>query len=270
MQHPGPVMITMPNSAVTIGDYAFADCTNLVGIYFQGDAPLVGSSTFLKDKALMVYYLPGTAGWGTTFGGRPAAPWPFPGFRYTATNGTITIKAYTGTASVVTIPLSFAGLPVTRIGTDAFLGCGNVTTLTISGNITNIGTTAFTSCTNLAHIYFKGNAPVFDGSAVFSGVDATIYYLPATTGWDSFPYLPTVLWSPRAKSDANFGVRNGRFGFDFTNGGETICVLIEACTNLAGNVWSPVATQTLTGGSSTFSDPVWTNYPTRFYRFQMP
>ena len=29
-------------------------------------------------------------------------------------------------------------------------------------------------------------------------------------------------------------------------------------------------TNTITTGSSYFSDPQWTNYPTRFYRFQMP
>ena len=36
------------------------------------------------------------------------------------------------------------------------------------------------------------------------------------------------------------------------------------------DAWSPVATNTLTGGSSCFSDPQCTNYPARFYRHSMP
>jgi len=37
---------------------------------------------------------------------------------------------------------------------------------------------------------------------------------------------------------------------------------------LAHPVWLPIATNTLANGSSDFSDPQWTNYPSRFYRFQ--
>jgi hypothetical protein len=34
--------------------------------------------------------------------------------------------------------------------------------------------------------------------------------------------------------------------------------------------WFDAGTNTLTGGSSYFSDPDWTNDPTRFYRFRAP
>jgi hypothetical protein len=47
-------------------------------------------------------------------------------------------------------------------------------------------------------------------------------------------------------------------------------VVVEASTNLANPVWSPVGTNTLTGGASYFSDPRWTNYPARFYRLRSP
>jgi hypothetical protein len=47
-------------------------------------------------------------------------------------------------------------------------------------------------------------------------------------------------------------------------------VVVEACTDLANAVWSPVGTNTLTGGSSYFSDPQWTNYPARLYRLRWP
>ena len=47
-------------------------------------------------------------------------------------------------------------------------------------------------------IYFAGNAPSLDGPDVFrDDNDATVYYLPSTTGWGStFGGLPTALWQP--------------------------------------------------------------------------
>jgi hypothetical protein len=107
---------------------------------------------------------------------------------------------------------------------------------------------------------------------VFSGDNnATVYYLLGTTGWYSpFGGVLAVLWNPQAPtSDASFGVRTNRFGFNIT-GNNNLVVVVEACTNLTNPVWSPVATNTLTLGSSYFSDPQWTNYPNRFYRFRSP
>jgi len=70
-------------------------------------------------------------------------------------------------------------------------------------------------------------------------------------------------------SDANFGVLTNFFGFNINWASGTV-VVVEACTNLAQPVWSPVGTNTLTGNWSYFSDPKWTNYPGRFYRLRTP
>jgi hypothetical protein len=67
--------VTIPNSVTNIGDEAFCGCTSLAGVYFQGNVPSIGSLVFLGDNNTTVYYLPGTTGWGSTFGGRPTAPW---------------------------------------------------------------------------------------------------------------------------------------------------------------------------------------------------
>ena len=45
---------------------------------------------------------------------------------------------------------------------------------------------------------------------------------------------------------------------------------VEAGTNLANHTWPPVGTNTLSGGSSYFSDSQWTNYSRRFYRLRWP
>ena len=60
----------------SIGSNAFAGCTSLTQIYFKGNAPSLGADVFLDDSSATVYYLPGTTGWYTPFGGRPAVPTP--------------------------------------------------------------------------------------------------------------------------------------------------------------------------------------------------
>jgi predicted Na+-dependent transporter len=69
--------------------------------------------------------------------------------------------------------------------------------------------------------------------------------------------------------DGDFGVRNNHFGFNIT-GTTNFTVVVAACTNLASPVWVPLATNALVNGSFYFSDPQWTNYPSRFYSLQMP
>jgi hypothetical protein len=67
--------VTIGNSVSSIGGDAFALCSSLTGVYFQGNAPSLGSSVFYRDDNATVYYLPGTRGWSSPFGGLPAALW---------------------------------------------------------------------------------------------------------------------------------------------------------------------------------------------------
>jgi hypothetical protein len=64
--------MTIPASVTSIGQLAFYDCTSMAGMYFQGNAPATGVGPFDLDTNLTVYYLPGTTGWSSTFGGVPA------------------------------------------------------------------------------------------------------------------------------------------------------------------------------------------------------
>ena len=72
--------ITLPSSLVAIGSGAFTDCRNLTTINFQGNAPNSGGDVelFVNDWGATVYYLPGTTGWGSTFGGIRTALWSLP------------------------------------------------------------------------------------------------------------------------------------------------------------------------------------------------
>lgn len=219
-----------------------------------------------------VYYLPGTMGWGSTFGGRPTALWdPSSQFGYATNGNAITIKGYCGAGGAVTVPDTLHGMPVTSIGTNAFRSCYGLTAVTIPASVTNIGAYAFYQCTSLSNVFCCGNAPTVGSSAFALANNATVYYLAGTTGWGAtYGGRPTRLWNPQVQSiDATFGVRTNRFGFTIT-GTSNLVIVVEACTNLADAAWSPLGTNTLTGGSSYFSDPQWTNYPSRFYRLRSP
>jgi hypothetical protein len=79
----------------------------------------------------------------------------------------------------------------------------------------------------------------------------------------TLPY-PLIL-----NNNPSFGVQTNGFGF-IISWATNLPVVVQACTNLANATWVPVQTNTLTGGSSYFSDPQWTNYRARFYRIRSP
>jgi BspA type Leucine rich repeat region (6 copies) len=66
---------TISRSVTSIGPGTFTNCTSLTAAYFLGNAPPDnGNAAFNNDPAI-VYYLAGTAGWGSTFGTAPAVLW---------------------------------------------------------------------------------------------------------------------------------------------------------------------------------------------------
>ena len=69
------INVTIPGSVTNIGNEAFSGCTGLLEVRFMGNAPGLGSNVFLGDNLSTVFYLPGTANWGATFGGRPTVLW---------------------------------------------------------------------------------------------------------------------------------------------------------------------------------------------------
>ena len=93
----------------------------------------------------------------------------------------------------------------------------------------------------------------FDPSEPFYMQDGTI---------TSFQLLP-------AFTTSGSGILTNCFGFNIA-GNTNATVVVEACTNMANPVWVPVQTNILTSGSIYFSDPGWTNYPSRFYRLRSP
>jgi hypothetical protein len=250
--------LTIPSSVTNIGEYAFANCTSLTNISIGSGVTYIGQSAFAGCNSLNAITVDtNNSAFSSVAGG------------LFDKNQTTLIQYPAGNAhNSYTIPNT-----VTSIGLDAFDDCANLANVTIPASVTYIGFQAFADCTSLTTIYFTGNAPhlVSGGGpgGQFDGDTASVYYLPWTTGWStSFGGLTAVPWLPQAQTcDAAFGVQTNQFGFNINwASGQT--VVVEASTDLIS--WQPVGTNTITGGSSYFSDPQWTNYPGRFYRLRSP
>jgi hypothetical protein len=88
-------------------------------------------------------------------------------------------------------------------------------------------------------------------------------------GWDTtFAGVQTALWLPQMQTTAA-SPSTHKFVFNINwASGQT--VVVEACTNLTNPDWQPVQTNALTTGTAYFSDPLWSNYPNRYYRLRSP
>ena len=163
----------------------------------------------------------------------------------------------------VTIPNS-----VTNIGEDAFQACFHLSSIVIPEKVTRIESGAFFDAGLLA-VYFWGNAPNLDLYAF--GSPSIFYYVPGTLGWEGVYFeRPTRHWllpNPLLLTKSpSFGAQMNAFGFR-VSWATNLPVVVEACTDLTRAVWTPLATNSLApSGWFYFSDPEWTNYPSRLYR----
>ena len=122
--------VTIPADVATLGDWTFANCSNLTSAYFEGNTPNIGPDAFydadLGYDPVTIYYLPGSLGWSdfSTNTGLPIAQWLLPeplilpdsglgvqsgqfGFTISwATNASVVVEACASLANPVWLPVS--------------------------------------------------------------------------------------------------------------------------------------------------------------------
>ena len=269
--------ITIPSSVTNIGNQAFQACTSLTAIEVDPANPIYTSLSgvlFNKGQTRLIAYPGGKTG-----------AYIIPdtvnvigsyAFSYCASLTSITIPNsvrsiwpwafwYCTSLASITIPNR-----VTYLSEWAFAYCTNLTSITIPNSVLYIGASALQGCTRLKGAYFQGNAPDPAWNAFYGATNATVYYLPGTTAWGpNFVGRPTALWTSPFLAPGSVALSGNGFAFTTAWAANTTLV-VEACLDLANPAWSPIATNTPWSGVWYFTDPNWTNYPTRFYRVRSP
>ena len=142
----------IPNSVITIGDYAFYECTGLTSITFQEISRVesIGSYAFCECTGLTSITIPNSV-------------------------KSIGESAFSGCTSLqnMTIPNS-----VTSIGDWAFARSG-LTSITIPNSITSIANNTFKKCIDLTSVIFQENSSVKSiGQSAFADSGLTSITIP--------------------------------------------------------------------------------------------
>lgn len=141
--------VTIPASVTEIGANAFAGCTNLTSVTYEGD----WSNLTIQSGNPAV---------------QDAANAPLFDFEFTPDNTAVIVTnyKYNGAAADVTIPSRYQGKPVTTIGHAAFFNSA-VTSVTIPDSVTSISDEAFINCPKLTNISIP-NSVTYIGFSAFS------------------------------------------------------------------------------------------------------
>ena len=182
--------IIIPNSATSIGDFAFSSCTGLTEVTIGNSVTEIGTCAFSSCTGLTKVTIPNSV---TKIGnevfssctGLKKVIWnaryiwdltttPYPlffecdrltEFVFGEEVEIIPNHLCEGFESLKTIVI---GNSVTKIGYEAFAGCTGLTEVTIPNSVTEIGSGAFDSCTGLTTVTM-GNSMKNIGSSAFAG-----------------------------------------------------------------------------------------------------
>ena len=160
----------IPNSVMSIGDWAFGWC-GLTSVTIPNSVTSIGGSAFYGCSGLTSVTIPNSV---TSIG-------------YMAFSGCTSLTSVTIPNSVTSIGwdafnrcsrLTSVTIPnsVTSIGHSAFSCCSGLTSVTIGSNVTSIGDYAFEDCSGLTSVTAMMENPVSIGSSTFSNrANATLY-----------------------------------------------------------------------------------------------
>ena len=132
--------IIIPNSATSIGDFAFSSCTGLTEVTIPNSVTKIGYEAFAGCTGLTEVTIPNSV---TEIGS----------------------GAFDSCTGLTTVTM---GNSMKNIGSSAFAGCTGLTKVTIPNSVTFIGTWAFKDCSGLAAVTI-GNSVNSMGDGVFAG-----------------------------------------------------------------------------------------------------
>jgi len=151
-------------------------------------------------------------------------------YTYTTNGGAITITEYIGTNTVVTIPGTINGLPVTSLGS-VFLDNYSLTSVTIPDSVTTIEGGAFVNCSSLTTITIPDSVTSIWGAAFGGCIKLTSIAIPASVTNITAPPFPGCTSLSAFTVDPNNAVYSSAGGLLFDKSQTT---LIEYPGGIAG------------------------------------
>ena len=159
----GLTSVTIPNSVTSIGNYAFEGCSGLTSVTIPNSVTSIGDGAFMNCSGLTSVTIPNSV---TSIGNYA--------FSYCSGLTSVTISnsvtsignyafQYCSGLTSVTIPNS-----VTSIGWGAFSGCKGLTSVTIPNSVTSIRFNAFDGCSGLTSVTIP-NSVTSIGAEAFRG-----------------------------------------------------------------------------------------------------
>lgn len=248
--------VTIPASVTEIGANAFADCTNLTSVHYEGDwsnLTIQSGNPAVEDAVNAQLF----------------------DFVFTPDNTAVIVR-YKGTAADVTIPSHYKGKPVTMIDhaafhdsavtsvtipdsvtsipDDAFAFCSQLTNISIPNSVTFIGFSAFNSCTSLKSITLPSSLSTIQSSAFYNCGNLETIRIPVSVtfiGNYAFAGCPSSMtvtypgsktqWDAITKGSNNDVLENN-----------LICAVLEATFTADGTTLAPA--QTIDRGGK-FTEP---------------
>ncbi|MDR3264115.1 MAG: leucine-rich repeat protein [Clostridiales bacterium] len=167
-------IFTVPNSVVSIEDYAFSSSKNLKEVILPNTLTDIGNGTF-SSTCLEKIILPNTV---TSIGDDFfSSCWLLKEITLPNTLESIGIGAFSGCNSLTEIALPNT---LTNIGDSAFSGCINLEKITLPNALTSIAFNVFSHCTGLTEVTLPNTLTAIGGNAFSNCTSLAEIILPNT------------------------------------------------------------------------------------------
>ena len=167
--------VTLPNSIIHIGSWAFYSCSSLTTIHIPNSVKSIGHNAFDGCKSLTSITIPNSVTW-------------------------IGIEAFLDCSSLTSVNIPDG---VTHINSGTFENCSSLTSITIPNSVTHIEDHALKGCSSLTSITIPSSVTSIGGDAFYG---TALYNDPAN--WENGAlYIDNCLIKVDNAYDGNFTIR---------------------------------------------------------------